>query len=267
MATAGTVPGAARPGAALRTIRVRLGDGAATTVHVASYPRAGLAPAVVALAAPEPLAEWCARAGVPDALVGGFFVTPAGPALGALRTAGHPAHSAPFDPRFAPARSCLHVDGDHMAVRALAELGPAPGGDVLQAGPALVRDGRAVVRDGDDPEGFAAGAAQFDSDITAGRHPRAALAFDDERVHAIASEGRAPGEAGLTLGELAAVAAGLGAREALNLDGGGSTALVVAGRLVNRPRRADGRDIPGGRPIVSAIVFPPAGAHPPAAAA
>lgn len=239
--------------------RVALDDGAATTVHVATYPRAAVAPAVVPFPAAEPLRPWCARAGVADALVGGFFVTPAGPPLGALVVGGRPVAAAPFDPRFAAARACLHIDGPRLAVRPLGELGDAPAGDVLQAGPALVRDGRVVVRPGADPEGFAAGAAQFDSDITAGRHPRAALAFDERSVHAIACEGRAPGEAGLTLAELARVAAGIGAHEAINLDGGGSASLVVGGRLVNRPRTAAGALIAGGRPILTAIALAPAG--------
>jgi hypothetical protein len=49
--------------------------------------------------------------------------------------------------------------------------------------------------------------------------------------------------------------AGLGARHAINLDGGGSTSLVVDGRLVNRPRTADGGDIPGGRGLLTAIAL------------
>lgn len=114
-----------------------------------------------------------------------------------------------------------------------------------------------MVRDGDDPEGFSAGRHQFDSDITDGRHPRAAVGIDGGRIILLACDGRAPGEAGLTLGELAALLAHLGAQHALNLDGGGSAALVTDGALRNRPREADGRDIPGGRPIASALVLLP----------
>jgi Phosphodiester glycosidase len=49
----------------------------------------------------------------------------------------------------------------------------------------------------------------------------------------------------------------LGAREAINLDGGGSATLVVDGRLINRPREADGSEIPGGRPLLTALAFVP----------
>ena len=45
----------------------------------------------------------------------------------------------------------------------------------MHAGPLLVRDGAVVFDPSEDREGFSAGAGQFDSDITEGRHPRAAL--------------------------------------------------------------------------------------------
>ena len=53
------------------------------------------------------------------------------------------------------------------------ELPAQPRGDLLQAGPLLVRDGAPCFERALDPEGFSAGQSQFDSDITDGRHPRA----------------------------------------------------------------------------------------------
>ena len=108
-----------------------------------------------------------------------------------------------------------------------------------------------------DPEGFSAGAHQFDSDITAERHPRAALGLAGDWLLAVACDGRSRHDAGLTLEELAAVLAGLGARDALNLDGGGSTSLLAAGRLVNRPRKGYEDPEPGGRPVATALLFFP----------
>ncbi len=245
------------PLGAVRAVRHRLPDGAATTVHAAVYPRSRVALRVVALEAPEPLTGWCARAGVRDALVGGFFVTPVGTPLGELWVAGARLPSGPFDPPWGPGRSCVAVHDGAVELDRRAGLPAAPRGDLLPAGPLLVRDGRPVVRDGEDPEGFAAGRAQFDSDITAGRHPRAALGVTRERLIAVACEGRCEGEAGLTLGELARLMARLGAARAINLDGGGSTALVADGRLRNVPREAWGREIPGGRPIATALAFAP----------
>jgi hypothetical protein len=57
------------------------------------------------------------------------------------------------------------VDGDAWIAHRH-RLDPEPSGDLLQAGPLLVAAGRRVVSDGDDSEGFAAAAHQFDSDIT-----------------------------------------------------------------------------------------------------
>jgi exopolysaccharide biosynthesis protein len=59
----------------------------------------------------------------------------------------------------------------------------------------------------------------------------------------------------MTLTELADALIGLGATHALNLDGGGSAALIYAGRLRNRPREEHGVDLLDGRPVVTAIVF------------
>ena len=72
---------------------------------------------------------------------------------------------------------------------------------------------------------------------------------------AVACDGRARDDAGLTLGELADALVALGAVSAINLDGGGSTSLVCAGRLRNRPREAHGIVLPGGRAVSTALVF------------
>jgi exopolysaccharide biosynthesis protein len=117
-----------------------------------------------------------------------------------------------------------------------------------------VRDGASVVTGGDD-EGFSAGAHQFDSDISDGRHPRCALALTAGQLLAVACDGRHPTEAGLTLGELADALVGLGARTAMNLDGGGSASLVCHGELVNRPREQHGIELLEGREIATALVL------------
>src|SRR5436190_1928561 len=137
------------------------------------------------------------------------------------------------------------------------DLPAAPRGDLLQAGPLLVRGGVPVVEDGYDPEGFSAGARQFDSDITAGRYPRAALGVARGRLLAVACDGRADGDAGLTMRELAEALAALGAEAALNLDGGGSTSLVCGGALRNVPREEHGVVLAGGRPVTTALTFTP----------
>jgi len=107
-----------------------------------------------------------------------------------------------------------------------------------------------------DDEGFSAGASQFDSDITDGRHPRAAVGVTRRgEVLAVACDGRADDEAGLRIDELAEAMAALGAVQAMNLDGGGSTSLVCGGRLRNVPRESHGVALPGGRTVPTALVF------------
>ncbi len=250
---------APRPGAA-RIERVRLADGARTTLHVAEHRAERTAVRVVRLRT-QPLAAWARRAGVADALVGGFFLRmPHGGAvpLGELRTSGIARRSAAFDAPWGARRAAVHAVGGRVTIARRPELPAAPPGDLLQAGPLLVHDGAVAFDRAADHEGFSAGARQFDSDITAGRHPRAALAVTaDRRVLAVACDGRADDEAGLTLGELAEALVALGARSALNLDGGGSTSLVAGGELVNVPREQHGVVLPAGRPVPTALTFTP----------
>jgi hypothetical protein len=239
--------------------RLDLRGGAATTVHVATYREAETAVRVVRLPRAMPLQAWCEEQGVDEAIVGGFFLRN-GPGdatpLGDLRTRGIARRTVPFDAPWGAVRACVHATGGTIAIARRDALPRAPRGDLLQAGPLLLRDGVPVVADGEDPEGFSAGSHQFDSDITDGRYPRAALGRTaDGRLLAVAADGRAESEAGLTLPELARVLADLGAVDALNLDGGGSTSLVCAGRLRNVPREAHGVVLAGGRPVPTALAF------------
>jgi hypothetical protein len=236
----------------LERLRVPLADGAETTVHVASYPLASTELRVMRLPGQGQLEAWCGRRGVSEALVGGFYTRPSGAPLGELRTHGVVRHFEPFDAPWGAVRACVHVAGGDVSIARRDELGEMPRGDLLQAGPLLVRDGAVVP--GDD-EGFSAGSRQFDSDITDGRYPRAALAITRDALLAVACDGRSDDEAGLSIGELAETLVALGARSALNLDGGGSTSLVSGGELRNVPRESHGIVLPGGRAVSTALVF------------
>lgn len=240
----------------LRRLRVPLADGRRTTVHVARYDAAATQ-IKVALVHGQPLGAWCAARGVDEALVGGFFTRPGGVPLGELRLGGVGRRHVAFDAPWGGVRSCLHVEGGEVRIAPRDELPAAPRGDLLQAGPLLVRGTRPVYDRALDPEGFSAGARQFDSDITAGRHPRAALAVAGGELLAVACDGRSRADAGLTLEELATVLAGLGAETALNLDGGGSTTLIAGGRLRNDPYADLEVPAPGGRGVATALLFLP----------
>jgi hypothetical protein len=235
-------------------MRVGLAEGAATTVHVAIYPLDRTELRVVRLPRPAPLASWCAASGVQEALVGGFFARPHGTPLGELRTRGVARRHVAFDAPWGDIRACVHSLGSEVRIARRDELPATPAGDLLQAGPLLVRDGAVVEGD---LEGFSAGARQFDSDITDGRYPRAALGLAEDRLVALACDGRADDEAGLTMAELAETMIAFGAATAINLDGGGSTSLVCAGSLRNHPREEHGIDMPEGRPVSTALVFAP----------
>ena len=254
---------AVAPGAALEPpgggdlARVTLADGASTAVYVAAFAAVSTELRVAVLRRPERLATWCARRGIADAIVGGFFVRPGGVPLGEVRTRGVTRRHVAFTPPWGGLRACVHVEAGDVRIARRDELPALPRGDLLQAGPLLVRDGRSLIAAGVDPEGFSAGQAQFDSDITVGRYPRAALGVAGDSIWAVVCDGRAADDAALSLGELAQVMGLLGARRAVNLDGGGSSSLVSAGRMVNRPREEHGIDLAGGRPIVTALAFSP----------
>ena len=70
-----------------------------------------------------------------------------------------------------------------------------------------------------------------------GRHPRTMLGIDRAGfVWLVTVDGRQPDASnGMTLPELQRFARRLGLTDALNLDGGGSTTMVIAGNVVNRP--------------------------------
>jgi len=222
---------------------------------VARFERERFTVRVAALEPCSTLVRWCAANGAAHAIVGGFYLRPGGPPLGDLWIDGGARPSTPFDPPWGGLRACVHAEDGRVRLAPRHLLPTDPDGDLLQAGPMLVAAGEPLIRRGEDAEGFSAGARQFDSDITAGRYPRAALGLDQRQLIAIVCEGRADEEAGLTMAELATAMVGFGAREAINLDGGGSASLVLDGELVNTPREEHGLELVGGREVATALQF------------
>jgi exopolysaccharide biosynthesis protein len=99
--------------------------------------------------------------------------------------------------------------------------------DALSAGPALIVGGQ--IRITSDEEVF------FGSSIP-DVHPRSAAGRTaDGELIIMVVDGRQEASRGVYLEELAALMQGVGAVDALNLDGGGSSTLVVNGELLNRP--------------------------------
>jgi hypothetical protein len=236
--------------------REELADGASTTVYAVRHPPDTRVRVLHFGAEPQRLDVWCVAHGVAAAIVGGFFVRDPYRALGEVWTAGRPAEHEPVAAPFGPQRACVAQDGDGLRLAPREALADRPRGDLLQAGPLLLEGGQIVFDRDADREGFSTGAGQFDSDITDGRHPRAALGVGPEGVWAVACDGRRTHvDAGLTMSELAGVLWRLGAVSAINLDGGGSTTLVHRGHLLNRPYPAQDQPAPATRPVVTALAL------------
>lgn len=69
-----------------------------------------------------------------------------------------------------------------------------------------------------------------------GRHPRTAVALSAERIMLVVVDGRQPGwSSGVALSELSSLLFSLGASDALNLDGGGSSRMWVEDGPLTRP--------------------------------
>lgn len=83
------------------------------------------------------------------------------------------------------------------------------------------------------------------------RHPRTAVGIRRDGTWVlVVVDGRQPQlSRGMTLAELADLMKSLGCRDALNLDGGGSSTLVLQGRVVNSPSDAGAE-----RPVSDAIL-------------
>ncbi|GAC1524803.1 MAG: hypothetical protein NVS2B8_09080 [Vulcanimicrobiaceae bacterium] len=144
----------------------------------------------------------------------------------------------------------------HTAV--LGEAGAVDIGDhlgIVNGGPRLVRSGRVDI-DGT-AEGFEYPTA-MDGDFYYGfgirRNPRTLAGITaDGRLLLVTADGRQPTYSiGLSFIESAALMQSLGAVDAVNLDGGGSSTFVAHGRLINRPS-----DTTGERPVGNAILVLP----------
>jgi len=105
----------------------------------------------------------------------------------------------------------------------------------IGGGPVLVHDGKARVTN--DEERMFMGRSIDDL------HPRTAMGYtSDGRLLVMAVEGRRKGVAeGIGLREMADLFVSLGAREALNLDGGGSSCMLVMGRETIKPSDREGQ--------------------------
>ena len=104
---------------------------------------------------------------------------------------------------------------------------------ILGAGPRLLAGGQPL---GESESGFNV------QTFYRARHPRTALGWRaDGRFVLVTVDGRQPRKSvGMTIPELAALMGELGCVEAINLDGGGSTTMVIKNKVINSPSDATG---------------------------
>ena len=100
------------------------------------------------------------------------------------------------------------------------------------AGPCLVKNGEIYMTTLGE---------EFGSDVAGGRAPRTALGITkDGKALLVVVDGRSRSSVGYTLLELARFMLEQGAVEAMNLDGGGSSQMIIGSQIVNTP--SDGRE-------------------------
>ena len=100
------------------------------------------------------------------------------------------------------------------------------------AGPCLVKNGEIYMTTLGE---------EFGSDVAGGRAPRTALGITkDGKALLVVVDGRSRSSVGYTLLELARFMLEQGAVEAMNLDGGGSSQMIIGSQIVNAP--SDGRE-------------------------
>ncbi len=129
---------------------------------------------------------------------------------------------------------------------------PRPAMSIVNGGPELVRDGQLHVTPRTD--GFVRPTdPSFYYGFSAKRNPRTFAGVDASgRTILVTADGRSTRSLGLTIVETGAVARSLGMHDALNLDGGGSTTMVVDGQVTNQPS-----DTTGERPVGDALLILP----------
>jgi exopolysaccharide biosynthesis protein len=117
--------------------------------------------------------------------------------------------------------------------------------NVIGGGPQLIKNSRVEITNT---------AEKILPSFVSDGHPRTAIAkLKSGQILLVTVDGRQPGESiGMSLTMLADLLLEFGAVEAINLDGGGSTTMVIRNKLVNKPSDAGGE-----RPVSDAILLYP----------
>jgi exopolysaccharide biosynthesis protein len=111
---------------------------------------------------------------------------------------------------------------------------------LLGGWPVLVKDGMNMIRRNPSLEGITEKFSEH-------RHPRSGIGFSEDKktFYMITVDGRQQYSRGMTLLEFANLMITEGIAYGLNLDGGGSTTMVINGKVVNNPSDAEGERLVG----------------------
>ncbi|MEJ8844419.1 phosphodiester glycosidase family protein [Lacibacter sp. H375] len=110
----------------------------------------------------------------------------------------------------------------------------------IAGGPALIQNGKIFISNNEE--------RMFTGKAIDDKHPRTAMGYTaDGKLIILVVQGRMPGIAeGASLPKLAKLLLDLGCMEALNLDGGGSSCMLVNGKETIKPSDKEGqRPVPG----------------------
>lgn len=149
---------------------------------------------------------------------------------------GHGAVLSAYGARSDAVRAIAEGDTVRVLLATLPRLSRGGAPTLLIGGwPRILHDGRNVAGEAAIVEGTISRNAEV-------RHPRTALGFsrDGRLLWLLVVDGRSAKSAGMTLVELAEQMRRLGAWQALNFDGGGSSTMVIDGAVVNAPSDATG---------------------------
>lgn len=110
--------------------------------------------------------------------------------------------------------------------------------EMMGGHPIIVKDGSTASMDPNDP-------------FVYNRHPRTAVGInqDTTKLFLVTVDGRQASSLGMNLYELADLMLQLGVYQGINLDGGGSTTMVIRNEVVNSPS-----DVSGERPVSNALL-------------
>ena len=120
----------------------------------------------------------------------------------------------------------------------------------------LMGGGPRLMTNGVIPGNFA-GSEGFDASFTDSKHPRSAVGInqDSTKIYFVVVDGRQPAlSVGMSCSELANYMKSIGCYNAVNLDGGGSSALIIRNQVVNSP--SDGSERSVGNALLAVLETP-----------